>query len=88
MMDYAIKYIKSNELKEETLAPLNQVWIHKRILIPCELVGFSGNKITKVMREKEKRSCIEWKIKVDIAPKPSTKWYRIWGEYLKWLKEK
>ena len=71
IMDYAIEHTKSNELKEELLAPLNQVRMHKRMLIPCELVGFSGDKMTKEMREKEARSCIEWKINFDVVPKPS-----------------
>ena len=86
-MDYAIKYIKSNELKEETLVPLNQVRIHQRIFILCELLGFSGDKITKEIKEKEARSCIEWKIMFDIVPKLSTKSYWIWEEYVKWLKK-
>ena len=41
------------------LALLNQVRIHIRIFLPCELVGFSSNKITKEMRENEARSYTE-----------------------------
>ena len=50
IMDYAIQYITSNGLKEEILAPINQVRIYKIMFLPCELVGFCGNKITKEMR--------------------------------------
>ena len=59
IIDYAIKYIKTNELKEEILAPINQVRIYKRMIIQCKLVGFSRDKLTKEMREKEARSCVE-----------------------------
>ena len=52
------------------LALLNQVRIHIRIFLPCELVDFSSNKITKEMRENEARSCIEWKIEFDKVLKP------------------
>ena len=52
-MDYAAQYVESVGLKEEIIVPINQVRIYKRMLLPCELVGFSGDKITKKMREKE-----------------------------------
>ena len=37
-------------------------------------MGFSSNKITKEMREKEARSCIEWEIEFDKVPKLSKKY--------------
>ena len=57
------------------------------MFLPCELVGLSGDKMTKEMREKEATSCIEWKIDYEKVPKPSAKSYEIWIEYTKWLQE-
>ena len=59
IMEYTIQYTTSKGLKWEMLALLNQVRIHIRIFLPCELVGFSSNKITKEMRENEARSYTE-----------------------------
>ena len=87
IMDYAIKHVKNKELKDEILAPINQVRIHKRMMIPCELVGFSGDKSTKEMREKEARSSVIWKFKFDVVPKPSNRSYGTWEQCVKWLKE-
>ena len=39
------------------------------------------------MRENELNSCIEWKMDFDKVPKPSAKSYKIWEEFIKWLKE-
>ena len=77
IMDYAIQYVRAEGLKEEILASINQVGNYKRMLLPCELVGLSRNKTTKEMREKVARSCIKWKYKFDIVPKPSSKSYEI-----------
>jgi len=85
IMDYAIKYVDSQRLKEEILAPINQIRIHKRMLLPCELVGFNGESKTKEMREKELKSCVEWKFKYDEVPKPSAKSYEIWERFMEWI---
>ena len=45
------------------------------MLLPCELVGFSSEKITKEIRENEARSCIEWNIEFKKVPKLSAKLY-------------
>ena len=52
------------------------------MLLPCELVGFSGNKTTKEIKENEARSCIEWKIEFDKVPKLPKEIFRIWNEHV------
>ena len=52
IMDYVIKYMESEELKDKIIAPINQVRIYKRMFLPCELVEFNSEKITREMREK------------------------------------
>ena len=85
IMDYAIKYVDRQRLNENILAPINQIRIHKRMLLPCELVGFNGEKRTKEMREREMKSCVEWKFEYDKVPKPSAKSYEIWDKFMEWL---
>lgn len=38
-MDYAVIYNKSTV----TLGRINQLRLYKKILLPCEVVGFNGN---------------------------------------------
>ena len=39
---------------------INHVWIHKKILIPAELVGDSGNKKIEYYKIIEASSLMEW----------------------------
>ena len=38
-MDYAVEYLKSNEMDMSLIVPLNYVRLWKQIILPCELVG-------------------------------------------------
>ena len=46
IMDYAVEYVRSNELKPNALAPINHVRMWKKMTLPCELIGFTGTKET------------------------------------------
>jgi len=87
IMDYAVKYIEAERLQEKILAPINHVRLHKRMVLPCELVGFNGERTTKEMREHYSQSCVKWTMEFEKVPKPSKKSYQIWEEFIKWLKE-
>jgi len=87
IMDYAVRYKELEGIESDIIAPINHVRLHKKMLLPCELVGFNGEMRTKELRENELNSCIEWKMDFDKVPKPSAKSYKIWEEFIKWMKE-
>ena len=53
-----VEYIRERELENEIIAPINQVRISKRMMLPCELVGFYGTNKRKEARESKEKSCI------------------------------
>ena len=87
IMDYASQYIEVEGLNNKRIAPINHVRLYKRMMLPCELVGFSGEMRTRELREKELNSCLEWKIEFEKMPKPSAKSFKIWEDFTIWLKE-
>ena len=50
-----VEYIRNQEFGYEIIAPINQVRIYKRMMLPYELVGFQGSNKTKEAREYEKK---------------------------------
>ena len=69
-MDYTVIYVEENEMIYKIIEAINHVRIYKRMILPCELTGFFGNKVTREAREVFERSSIMWKIKFDVVPKP------------------
>ena len=57
------------------------------MILPCELVGFCGNKETKEAREVYERSSVIWKVKFEAVRKPHKRLIDEWKEFVKWLKE-
>ena len=84
-MDFAIKYVEQKQLNETSIAPINQVRIFKKMYLPCELIGFSGNRLTREAREEEAKSSIEWMIEFDAVPRPSKKSFQIWNNFVGWI---
>jgi len=72
-MDYAIVCIEEKKLSNRLIAPINQVWLFKKMKLPCELFGFDGNQVTKEAKEPRLKSCILWKERFDEVPIPSKK---------------
>ena len=46
-MDYAMQYVKREESENGEIEAINQTQMCKQMIIPCELFGFIGDKITK-----------------------------------------
>ena len=65
---------------------MNQVRIFKRIILPCELVRFSSDKLTKKVRECKEKSCILWSFKFETMPKLLKKFFEMWNKFIEWLK--
>jgi hypothetical protein len=86
IMDHAICYVKEKKLPKSTIQAINHVRIYKKMILPCELVGFNGNQITKEARESLERSSVLWKIKFDEVKKPNTKLIEKWKNFTEWLK--
>ena len=85
--EMAVEYAKERKVCE-TLAPVNQVRIRKRIMLPYELVGFKGDKKTKEARCDDDKSCVTWKIKFEKLPKVLNKSHKLWNKFVDWLASK
>ena len=42
-------------MSEKCIAPANQVRLHKRMHLPCELIGLNGTCVTKEAKKVNKR---------------------------------
>ena len=85
-MDYAVMYVEEKEMPLSTIEAINHVRLFKKMMLPCELIGFHGNKITKEVREVMSESSIKWKIKFDIVSKPYKRLVEEWMSFVEWLK--
>jgi len=88
IMEMAVEYAKEIEEAYEIIAPINQVRIRKKIILPCELVGFKGDRKTKEARYDEDKSCVMWKTNFENVPKLSKKSYQLWNNFVDWLVNK
>ena len=55
-MDIVVKYAEEFNADRKAIFTLNQTRIHKKIILPCELVGFLGKRKTKEAREEKEIS--------------------------------
>ena len=79
-------YVEEKEMPLSTIKVINHVRLFKKMMLPCELIGFHGNKITKEAREVMSESSIKWKIKFDIVSKPYKRLVEEWTSFVEWLK--
>ena len=86
-MDLVVEYVKNQEFRCKIIAPINQVRIYKRIILPCKLVGFQGSNKTKEAREYEEKSCVIWKLDFEIVLKLSQKSFELWNGFIDLLVE-
>ena len=86
IMDYAIEYVEQNELTMKYTEAINHVRIYKRMILPCELTGFYGDKVTKEAREIFETSSLIWNIDFENVRKPHKKLIEIWREFIEWIK--
>ena len=56
IIDLAIKYIEAQGCRYDIIAQINQVRLHKLIMIPCKLADFQERRKTKEVRQLEIRS--------------------------------
>ena len=70
-MDMVVEYIRNQEFRSEIIALINQVRIYKRMMLPCELIGFQGSNKIKEARECEEKSYVIWKFDFEVVPKLS-----------------
>ena len=82
IMDYAIQY--SSNLK--TVEAINHVRLFKKMILPCELIGFRGNDETREFREVYEASSINWNVSFEYVKKPHKRLLEEWVKFLCWLK--
>jgi len=80
-MDFAVEY--SNQLN--IVEAINHVRIYKKMILPCELLGFLGNKETREMRHWEEPSSIRWKVGFEEVIKPHKRLVEEWSKFVTWL---
>jgi len=81
IMDYAIQY--SNDLI--IVEAINHVRLYKKMILPCELVGFRGNCKTREYREVHEPSSMRWKVKFESVIKPHKRLIEEWKKFMCWL---
>ena len=72
-MDLAIEYVKINILSKKIIASINHVRLHKKIILPYELVGLVGDKATECSRDELEQNSLNWKTSLSKISKPSKK---------------
>ena len=87
-MDMIVKYVQEEKVEKEQISVLNQVRIYKKMILPCELIGFLGRRKTREAREEKEVSCVKWKCKFCDVPTPSKKSYSQWMKFVEWLSNK
>ena len=60
------------------LGKIDQVRLYKRALLPYEVVGLKGNKLTICDREKEAKSPIKWDFLQKNYPTPERICFNAW----------
>ena len=86
IMDYAVEYVRSNELEPNIIAPINHVRMWKKMTLPCELIGFTGTKETTACLKADAKSSLRWSTQFPEINKPSKKSIIIWSSFITWLK--
>ena len=87
-MNYAKIYIEQNQYSEMHMHPINQVLIYEKMYLPCELIRLNGQYFEKEAIEMEDKSSIEQKIEFNKVLKPSKKSFKLWREFVVWIKAK
>ena len=73
IMDLAVEHVKQKEINLQTLSPINHVRLFKCMILPCELIGLTGHKETKSLKNNLERSCLMQRIPFPVVLKPSKK---------------
>ena len=87
-MDYVMKYVKNKKLSENIIPSINQITLHKKIILPYKLIGLNGIKRTIESVEVEEKRCIYWKYKMLVVLKPLKKPIKLWNDFMKLLRNK
>ena len=60
IIDYTLQYSKEKQLKtNEIMRNINNIWMHKRLVLPVELVSLCRGKITEWYCENKTQSAIK-----------------------------
>ena len=82
IIDYAVDYVNKKDLGKEIISPINHIRTYKRMFLPCELLGMSGDFWTIEYSQIDKKSCLMWKFEFKKVPKLSRKSKEIWKDFL------
>ena len=86
IMDYAVDYVKRVQ-RSGVIEAINHVRIYKKMILPCELVGFTGETETREFRNVLEESSVMWKVSFNIVLKPHKRIVEVWSQFLEWMKE-
>ena len=86
IMDYAVSHVNQKEIGCEVIESINHVRMSKRMMLPCEIFGSKGDKVTKEAREVNATSSIMWNVKFDIVPLPHKRLVETWSDFVEWIK--
>ena len=86
-IDHALKHVKEKKHGCDVVEATNHVRMLKQMILPCELVGFEGDKETKEAQEVCEKSATMWKARFEEVQKPHKHLIEEWHRFVQWLKE-
>ena len=58
VIDLVVEFVNKNRLIEKIIAPINYVRLHKKVILPCEILGLIGDKKTEYWSNAHKQSSL------------------------------
>ena len=58
IMDVAAKHAKEEMINNDEMHLLNHAWLHKKMCLPCKLIGWNGKSRMKQFRCEHEKSCL------------------------------
>ena len=87
-MEHAIDYVQDKKDKVKLLNKINEVRKFKGVMMPYELVGENGRKLTNCGRMVEEKSSLRWKKGTMSKKVPSKAIKKAWEGFVRWLRNK
>ena len=86
-MEHAIDYVKDKKDKVKLLKKINEVRKCKGVMIPCELLGENGRKLTNWGHMVEEKSILKWKKGTTSKKVPSKGSKKVWEDFVRSLRK-
>ena len=84
-MEHALDYAKEKGHNTKMLKQINYVQMKKKLILPCEIVGFEGKKPTSCYHNINESSLIDWHVDKEIKEDANASQRSCWETFMHWL---